>query len=226
MPNCADVRASTPPRAGWRQSRVWDRTPPQRSPPSRHTWRSSRRAATSRPGSASRRDKLRAAATSGSGGRRRWRDEAVPGKARDEGLGVPVAEGGMVDQARADGGPADGLDKVGLQAGFVLCPAGDCAAICREGMKTSLSSMLAMSGWKVSTPTFRRSATAGRRISLAYSVFHDSARAGADLPTDPRCTDTPCSVDIPATISSSVSQPLTPSRSLGEPLKKADLPSA
>jgi len=46
-----------------------------------------------------------------------WRDQAVLGKARDEGLGVPpltvcrqtvsgqrVAEGGMIDQARADGG--------------------------------------------------------------------------------------------------------------------------
>ena len=48
-----------------------------------------------------------------------WRDQAVLGKARDEGLGVPVAEGGMIEQARADGGAAGGLAKAGLQAGFV-----------------------------------------------------------------------------------------------------------
>ena len=40
-------------------------------------------------------------------------------EARDEGLGVPVAEGGMVDQAFADRGPAGGLDKVGLEARLV-----------------------------------------------------------------------------------------------------------
>ena len=48
-----------------------------------------------------------------------WRDQAVLGKACDEGLGMPVAEGSVVDQARADGGPAGGFDKVGLQTGFV-----------------------------------------------------------------------------------------------------------
>ena len=41
------------------------------------------------------------------------------GEARDEGLGVPMAEGGMVDQARPDRGPAGGLDEVGLQGRFV-----------------------------------------------------------------------------------------------------------
>jgi len=66
------------------------------------------------------------------------------GKARDEGLGVPVAEGGVVDQALADGGPAGGLDEVGLQAGFASRTFG-------SSMNTNLSSMLAMSGWKTST---------------------------------------------------------------------------
>ena len=47
------------------------------------------------------------------------RDQPVAPEARDEGLGVPVAEGRVVDQALADGGPAGGLDKVGLEAGFV-----------------------------------------------------------------------------------------------------------
>ena len=47
------------------------------------------------------------------------RDQPVLGKTRDEGLGVPVAEGRVVDQALADRGPAGGLDKVGLEAGFV-----------------------------------------------------------------------------------------------------------
>ena len=47
------------------------------------------------------------------------RDQPVAPKARDKSLGVPVAEGGMVDHALADGGPAGGLDKVGLEAGFV-----------------------------------------------------------------------------------------------------------
>ena len=41
------------------------------------------------------------------------------GQARDKGLGVQVAEGRMVDQALADGGPAGRLDEVGLQAGLV-----------------------------------------------------------------------------------------------------------
>jgi len=41
------------------------------------------------------------------------------GEARDEGMGVPMAERGVVDQALADRSPAGGLDKVGLQAGFV-----------------------------------------------------------------------------------------------------------
>ena len=45
--------------------------------------------------------------------------QAVAAKAGDKGLGVPVAEGGMVDQARADRGPAGGLDEVGLEAGLV-----------------------------------------------------------------------------------------------------------
>ena len=43
------------------------------------------------------------------------RDQPVAPKARDKSLGVPVAKGGVVDQALADGGPAGGLDKVGLQ---------------------------------------------------------------------------------------------------------------
>lgn len=38
---------------------------------------------------------------------------------RSPGLGVPVAEGGMLDEALADGGPAGGLDAVGLQARLV-----------------------------------------------------------------------------------------------------------
>lgn len=41
------------------------------------------------------------------------------GKTCDEGLGVPVAEGGMVDQALSDRGPAGRLDEVGFQARFI-----------------------------------------------------------------------------------------------------------
>ena len=82
-----------------------------------------------------------------------------------------MAKGRMVDEAHPDRGPAGGFDEVGLERCFVHCPAGDCVAICREGMKTSLSSMLAMSGWRVSIQTLRRSAMSGRRISLASSVF-------------------------------------------------------
>ena len=41
-----------------------------------------------------------------------------------------------------------------------------------SSMKASLSSMLAMSGCQVSPQTLRRSATSGRRISLASSVFY------------------------------------------------------
>ena len=46
-------------------------------------------------------------------------DHAILGQARDEGLRVPMTERGMVDQALADGGPAGGLDEVGLQAGLI-----------------------------------------------------------------------------------------------------------
>jgi hypothetical protein len=79
------------------------------------------------------------------------------GEACDQRLGVPVAEGSMVDQAFADRGPTGGLYEVGFRL--------------VSSMKTSLSSMFAMSDWRVSTQTLRRSATLGRRISLASSVF-------------------------------------------------------
>ena len=46
-------------------------------------------------------------------------DQAVCAKPGDEGLGVPVAEGGMIDEASADRGPARGLDEVGLERGLV-----------------------------------------------------------------------------------------------------------
>ena len=40
-----------------------------------------------------------------------------------------------------------------------------------SSMKTSLSSMLAMSGWRASIQTLRRPATSGRRISLVRRGF-------------------------------------------------------
>ena len=46
-------------------------------------------------------------------------DQASRAETRDEGLGVPVAEGGVVDEALADRGPAGGLDEVGLERSFV-----------------------------------------------------------------------------------------------------------
>lgn len=46
-------------------------------------------------------------------------DQAVMAKACNKGLGVPVAEGRMVDEALADGCPAGVLDEVGLQARLV-----------------------------------------------------------------------------------------------------------
>ena len=46
-------------------------------------------------------------------------DQPVMGKTCDEGLGVPVAEGGMVDQALSDRGPAGRLDEVGFQARLI-----------------------------------------------------------------------------------------------------------
>ncbi len=70
MPNCADVRASMIPRADWRRSRAWGRSPLQQSLPSRHLWRPSQKAATLRLGLASRRDSIRAAARSAN--RRCW----------------------------------------------------------------------------------------------------------------------------------------------------------
>ena len=47
------------------------------------------------------------------------RHDAVATKACNEGLSMPVAEGGMVDQALADRGPARGLHEVGLEARLV-----------------------------------------------------------------------------------------------------------
>ena len=46
-------------------------------------------------------------------------DQSVMGEARDEGLGVPVAEGRMVNQALSHRSPAGGLDEVGLEARLV-----------------------------------------------------------------------------------------------------------
>ena len=46
-------------------------------------------------------------------------DQAVLAQTRDEGLGMPVAEGGMVDQTLTDRGPTGGLDEVGLEGGFI-----------------------------------------------------------------------------------------------------------
>lgn len=46
-------------------------------------------------------------------------DQPVTGKARDEGLGVQVAEGRMVDQEHPDWSPARGLDEVGIEARLV-----------------------------------------------------------------------------------------------------------
>jgi hypothetical protein len=46
-------------------------------------------------------------------------DQTVMGKTCDESLGVPVAEGCMVDQALADRGPAGRLDEVGLEARLI-----------------------------------------------------------------------------------------------------------
>ena len=43
------------------------------------------------------------------------RDQSVVAEARDEGLGIPVAEGGMVDEPLTDQRPASGLDEVGLE---------------------------------------------------------------------------------------------------------------
>ena len=53
-----------------------------------------------------------------------------------------------------------------------------------SSMKTSLSSMLAMSGWRVSIQTLRRSATSGRRISLASSVFFMAEVKAMQPPAD------------------------------------------
>ena len=91
-------------------------------------------------------------------------DQPVMSKARNEGLRVPVAEGCGVDEALADGGPAGRFDEVGLERRFALRTFG-------SSMNTSVSSMLAMSGWHISIQTLRRSATSGHRISLARSVF-------------------------------------------------------
>ena len=41
------------------------------------------------------------------------------GKPRDEGLGVPMAEGRVVDEALANGSPSRGLDEVGLQTRLI-----------------------------------------------------------------------------------------------------------
>ena len=46
-------------------------------------------------------------------------DQAVLGEARDERLCIPVSEGGVVDQAHPDRGPAGGLDEVGLQGRLI-----------------------------------------------------------------------------------------------------------
>ena len=46
-------------------------------------------------------------------------DQAIVAKARNEGLSVPVAKGRVIDQPRADRGPASGFDEIGHQRGFV-----------------------------------------------------------------------------------------------------------
>jgi hypothetical protein len=71
----------------------------------------------------------------------------------------------MVDEALAHGGPAGRLDEVGLARSFASRTFG-------SSMNTSLSSMLAMSDWRDSIQTLRRSATSGRRIALASRVFY------------------------------------------------------
>jgi len=70
---------------------------------------------------------------------------------------MPVAEGGMVDQALADRGPARGLHEVGLEARFVN--------------ENQPFQHVGNSGWRVPIQTRRRSATSGRSCSLASSVF-------------------------------------------------------
>ena len=95
-----------------------------------------------------------------------------------------------------------------------------------SSMKISLSSMLATSDWRLSTQTLRRSATSGRRISLASSVLWQRPSRCSHLPTEPRCTVTPCTTAISTAISSGVRSPLTASRSRSQLPKAVNLPSA
>ena len=47
------------------------------------------------------------------------RDQAVVTESGDEGLRIPMTEGGMVDQSLADRCPTGGLDEIGLEGGLV-----------------------------------------------------------------------------------------------------------
>ena len=48
-----------------------------------------------------------------------WRVQPVMAQRGDEGLGLPVAEGGVIDQTHPAGRPSSRLGHIGLQGGFV-----------------------------------------------------------------------------------------------------------
>ena len=84
-------------------------------------------------------------------------NQAVMDKARDKGLGVPMTEGGVIDQARTDRGQPVVLTRLVLSE--------------ISSIKISICNLLAMSVWRPSIQFLRLSATSGRNCSLASSVF-------------------------------------------------------
>ena len=72
----------------------------------------------------------------------------IAGEPGDEGPRLPSAERGCPEQPLTDGATAPQADHVRLHRRSVHCPAGDCVAICREGMKTSRCALFRMKGWR------------------------------------------------------------------------------
>ena len=85
----------------------------------------------------------------------------------NEGLGAPMAEGGIRFQTRAAGRSPAQARELGRHRRFVPRPAGDCNAICREGIKTNLCGSSRILGWARCRHSYRAARTRLRRLSVA-----------------------------------------------------------
>ena len=78
-----------------------------------------------------------------------------------------MAEGGIRFQTRAAGRSPAQARELGRHRRFVPRPAGDCNAICREGIKTNLCGSSRILGWRRCRHSYRAARTRLRRLSVA-----------------------------------------------------------